>query len=81
MNNFYSIGDMPSNLYKRNRFHDFTKSFISIGDDSAGNQILLKVGGENIGGLYFWEHEEVQDIENNLQFLAGSLAEFIEMLF
>lgn len=80
VNHFYSIGEMPSNLYKRNRFLEDDADFMTIGDDSAGNQILLRVKGENIGELYFLDHDVDAEEENSMHFLAEDLNEFLKML-
>lgn len=80
VNHFYSIGEMSSNLYKRNRFLEDSAEFINIGDDSGGNQILLRVRGENAGELYFLDHDIDPEEENNMHFLAKNLNEFLKML-
>lgn len=80
VNHFYSIGEMPSNLYKRNRFLEDNAEFITVGDDSAGNQILLRVRGVNIGEMYFLDHDINPEVENNTCFLAKGFYEFLKML-
>lgn len=80
VNHFYSIGEMPSNLYKRNRFLEDSAEFIKVGDDSGGNQILLRVRGENVGELYFLDHDINPEVENNIHFLAEGFYKFLKML-
>lgn len=80
VNHFYSIGEMTSNLYKRNRFLEDSAEFINIGDDSGGNQILLRVRGENVGELYFFDHDVDSEEGNNMHFLAKNLLDFFKML-
>jgi len=80
VNEFYPIGSMENNLYKMNYLEDYSDGFIAIGDDSCGNEILLKVNGENIGEIYFYDHDVDPEEENNMHYLAKSLTDFLKLL-
>ncbi|MEG0614097.1 MAG: SMI1/KNR4 family protein [Erysipelotrichaceae bacterium] len=82
VNYFYPIGKIKGNLKDKNDIFDgeITDDFITIGCDSAGNQILLRIRGEYCGELYFWDHDVDPEEENNMHFLAKSLYEFLKML-
>lgn len=82
VNVFYPIGKMEENLQRENMILDgeIPEGYISIGDDSVGNEILLKIKGENIGELYFWDHDVDSEEENNMHFLANNLNAFLNIL-
>jgi len=66
------LGRMPSTL-------------LPIAEDPGGNQICICVSGEDIGKMFFWDHEkEVEEGEtptyDNVSFLANSLHEFLDAL-
>lgn len=79
VNMFYPIGEMKTNLKRRNRLR-LHPDFIAIGNDSGGNQILLGVSGDEIGRVYFWEHDVDPEEENPMHFLANSFNDFLKML-
>jgi hypothetical protein len=64
---FYSAGsnedeyvdDLESiaSLY-RGPEHQLNLGFLPIGEDDFGNLTCLKVGGEDYGAVYIWDHEE-----------------------
>ena len=61
------------------------KGFIIIASDVGGNGILLGLENENRGKIYFWDHEEeVEDDEEpdfrNMTFLSKSFTEFVDSL-
>jgi len=82
VNYFYPMGDMDGNLEKKHFIFDgeIPENFITIGCDSGGNQILLRIKCENIGELYFWDHDVDPEEGNNMHFLAISLSEFLKIL-
>jgi hypothetical protein len=53
--------------------------FLPVGEDDGGNLILLVVGGEDRGAVYFWEHE-IQPSDEAYTRLAGSFVEFLDRL-
>ncbi|WP_449601286.1 SMI1/KNR4 family protein [Paenibacillus sp. Marseille-Q9583] len=58
------------------------EGFLSIGDDSGGNQICLGISGEYYGKLYFWFHDiEDNDEVDNMVFLSNEFDEFINNLY
>jgi len=80
VNVFYPIGDMEGNLERKNFIFDgeIPEGFITVGNDSGGNQILLGVNDKVWGQIYFWDHEA--DSDESMHFLANSLNEFLNML-
>lgn len=65
---FYSAGsnedeyvddhESIASLY-RGPEHQLNLGFLPIGEDDFGNLTCLKVGGEDYGAVYIWDHEEV----------------------
>lgn len=56
-----------------------------IARDPGGNLICLSSGGEDLGTVYFWDHERESEegapaTEANLYRIAGGLEEFLNML-
>lgn len=52
-------------------------------DDSAGNPICMKIEGEDIGSVFFCDHE-LEDVDNGyllMSKIANSFNEFLEMLY
>lgn len=82
VNYFYPIGEMQGNLKKKNDVFDgyIPKELITIGCDSGGNQILLRIKDENIGEISFWYHDVDPEEEDPMHLLANSLKEFLAML-
>ena len=61
---------------------EIPENFISIGNDPAGNEILLGVSGEYQGKVYFWIHDiELEDVMDNMFILADSFTEFFNYLY
>jgi hypothetical protein len=59
------------------------KGCLAIGDDSAGNLLLLELGGEREGNILFWDHEnepEHPDTRANVLFLADDINELLKSL-
>nr|WP_299035160.1 SMI1/KNR4 family protein [uncultured Tenacibaculum sp.] len=63
------------------------KRFLTIGDDSGGNQICLDVSlNSTNGAVYFWNHEEEYEFDNeneilnNMYFLTNSFESLITSL-
>lgn len=58
---------------------DIPDEFLSIGDDSGGNQICLGVSGEYRGKIYIFILDIVSDEEmSNMFFIADSFEGFLE---
>jgi hypothetical protein len=55
------------------------RDFLPIGEDEGGNLICLKIGGDDRGGVYFWDHEVLPEDEAYSR-LADTFAEFLERL-
>ena len=59
---------------------------VPIANDSGGNFFFLETSGENIGSVYFFDHEQQANApptaENNpsLTFLANSFTDFLESI-
>jgi hypothetical protein len=54
---------------------------LSIAIDDGGNRFLLSLGPPDFGAIYYWDHEEEAEedeepTELNLYHVAGSFAEF-----
>jgi len=54
-------------------------SFLPIGEEDLGNVICLKVGGEDYGAVYFWDHELAVSV-GPYTHLADSFSEYFEGL-
>ena len=52
-------------------------SMIPIADDPAGNAICIGIGRKNAGKIFFWDHEE----EENVTEICSSFGGFLESLF
>jgi len=89
MNYFYSIGDIDNgnDLADCLDVYEFRlpEGFIAIGDDPAGNAILLGISGPHYDQIYFWDHENEPDLEepdmSNMYFLADNIWEFLDNLY
>lgn len=55
---------------------------VPIANDPFGNLIVLSVGGEDQGKVYFWDHEiEPETVGyENMSLIADSFTEFLNML-
>lgn len=60
--------------------------FIPIGSDVFGNKIILGVGGDNFGAIFFWDHEneasdeDVQTYHSNIFLISESFDDFLGKL-
>jgi SMI1 / KNR4 family (SUKH-1) len=59
------------------------EGFLPIGDDLAGNLIVLGVDGKHRRRVYFWNHEREADegepaTMDNMELVAGSFREFLD---
>jgi hypothetical protein len=60
------------------------EEFIPFGEDPMGNVFIIAVKGNDLGKIYFWDHELASDQQpwyENLTWLADSFNEFLEMLY
>lgn len=78
--NVYDL--VTGNLFLDGRLPDH---LVAIGADPGGNQICLSVAGDDLGKVYFWDHEdEVEEGEtpddHNVYLIANSFAEFLNGL-
>ena len=89
MGSFFTLdegGGVNSLRYNFESYKDhIPDAFIPIGDDQAGNLIILGVAGKTQGQLYFWCHEQMNEWDGtdiqNLGFVAPSLDAFFESLY
>lgn len=62
------------------------KNMLPFGDDPAGNLFLMRLDdGESYGNIYFWDHENEADVEEepsyaNVHFIAHTFDEFLSKL-
>ena len=58
------------------------KDFLSVATDSFGNLILMNVGNQSNGKIFFWDHEREEDLPplNNISFVANSFEDFVDAL-
>jgi cell wall assembly regulator SMI1 len=85
---FYSAGsnddeyvddlESAASLY-RGPEHQLDPSFLPIGEDDFGNLTCLKVGGEDYGAVYIWDHEEADKDEAYTR-VTDSFNEFFKRL-
>ena len=57
--------------------------YLPIAKDSFGNLIVLKIMGDGMGSIHFWDHEQENgDLPTlgNISFVANSFSEFIDAL-
>jgi hypothetical protein len=64
---------------------DLPKNLLPIADDGAGNYVCLSVAGKDAGCIYFWNHEEVMEAEDEptykyVELVAQSFSGFINKL-
>ena len=56
-------------------------NLIPIAHDDGGNLICISASGEDVGALYFWDHEyESDEDEENLFLIAPTFNEFLTSL-
>jgi len=58
------------------------KQLAAIADDAFGNLICISLSGDNKGGIYFWDHENYDDMPSmgSARFLAIDIDHFLQML-
>src|SRR5690625_4021536 len=87
MNYFYSIGDTDNDFEVYLDIYDLRlpAGFIPVGNDGAGNAILLSISGRHYDQIYFWDHENEPDLEepdmSNMYFLADNIWGFLDNLY
>lgn len=89
MNYFYSIGDTENDNDLADCLDVYElrlpEGFIAIGDDPAGNAILLGASGPHYDQIYFWDHENEPDLDepdmSNMYFLADNIWMFLDHLY
>lgn len=84
VNKFYGIGDMKGNLGKVFEVleGEIPDGFVSIANDSGGNEILLGVNKKYQGKVYFWIHDLEPEYEmGNMFILAENFVEFFNNLY
>ena len=56
---------------------------VPIASDPGGNLICISVNGENLGAVYFWDHDIEEDPPSyaNVRLIANSFDEFLGALF
>ena len=52
---------------------------LPIATDSGGNLICISLRREDVGAVYFWDHES-EDSQDKLLLVANSFAEFLRLL-
>jgi hypothetical protein len=81
VNELYELDELPRmmGLY-RGRIPD---DLLPIGDDTAGNQILLRVRGPGVGRIYLWDHkhEHRPPTHGNCALLANQFDQLLGRLF
>jgi cell wall assembly regulator SMI1 len=59
---------------------EFPRGYIPFADDSAGDMFLYSVRPESFGNIMFNSHEDYEDPDRYVVFLAPTLKEFIDSL-
>jgi len=85
---FFTLDENAPNYYilkKLDVFFDRIPSgLLPIACDSFGNLVLLDLGAESYGAVYFWDHEnENMDGDphwDNVSRVAGSFSQFVQLL-
>jgi hypothetical protein len=91
VNKFLGIHDGENNnLYKylityKIREKRLPSNLIPIANDPGGNLICLSINGEDVGKVYFWDHdleaEEGQEPDySNVYFIADCIEDFLKDL-
>ena len=85
MHYFYSIGDTYNDFEVYLDIYDLRlpEEFIPIGNDGAGNAILLGISEPHYDHIYFWDHEQEVDEPDmsNMYFLSSNIWEFLDSLY
>lgn len=82
---FFAIYDRRMGNLKMN-FDRYRKrippAYLPIGVDPFGNVIALGTANQNMGKIYFWDHEKENDVPSmkNMSKIADSFSEFIQKL-
>jgi hypothetical protein len=82
---FYALYDGRIGNIQRTfvRFNERIPSgYLPIASDTFGNLLLLGVASRNAGKVYFWDHEEEQEIPTlkNMSLVADSFSQFVALL-
>lgn len=61
------------------------KNILPIAEDPGGNIVCLSLAGDDVGKVYFWDHEqegltEASSTYENLELIANSFTEFVDGL-
>lgn len=84
---FYGVGDEAPHCQLLTAFNTLKgrvpAELIPIADDPFGNQICIAIQGEEIGSIYFWDHETEHKPPTfqNTNKLASSIGIFINGFF
>src|SRR5690625_1520542 len=87
MHYFYSIGDTDNDFEVYLDIYDLRlpAGFIPVGNDGAGNAILLGILEPYYDQIYFWDHENEPDLDepdmSNMYFLADNIWSFLDNLY
>jgi cell wall assembly regulator SMI1 len=84
---FYSIYDGTlNNLELKHRTFTLGErmppNIVPIANDPFGNQICMSVAGDDVGRVYFWDHEleTGEPTYENMSLIANSFTEFLSSL-
>lgn len=85
VNTLYGLGiaehyDELSNVFD-SLYGEICEEFISIGDDSGGNQICLGIEGNYLGKIYLLHDVEEIEEMNNMIFISNSFNDFLNDLY
>ena len=83
--NTYDSNDLNSVFETYKSTHRLPQSYFPIAQDPGGNLICLSYGGENVGKVFFWDHEgEYEEGEQpgyrNMYLIADTLPQFLDSL-
>jgi hypothetical protein len=86
LDHFYGIGDDESGLCDYIDIYEYRlpTGFVPIANDPGGNVICLGTNESYYDNIYFWDHEnEQEDNEDmsNMYFLANNIDEFLGNLY
>ena len=88
---FFSIGDAKYNNYMT--YFELFKGeeprvptdLVPIARDPGGNLICISIGKDDLGAIYFWDHEmetegDARNYYENVFLIASSFSEFLKGL-
>jgi len=90
LHHVYGLHDGPIYLSLEEAFNTYKgrmpKTMIPFADDPTGNAICLGVGGDDLGKVFFWDHElEAEEVDQpfygNTSVIADSFGTFLNGLF